>query len=627
MTDIQKIVETLIHYSDAYYAGNQIVDDQTYDALEEELRRLDPENSYFSKNRESSAEFYGQKRRHLYGFIGSVPKIHSMDESKIAKKGLPYTVSAKLDGTSMTVYFEDGKLLYALSRADGVEGFDLTDKYLEIIKKYDIHIPEGFTGGIRGEVVMPNASWEKYKADHPDASMQRNTGTGLLNRKDLSKDLGLLDYVVYEVLATDIGAFSVPNELALLELLNFGYPIVPYYVETGMPTEEKLKNYRDEWAKTYPLDGVVFNYFGDMSISLLENGVYQIETLKEAYKFDAETKETEVIGVEWTLQRSGKLIPVVIMSPVELSSAIVRRATANNAKNVLDSEIGIGSKILVKRSNEVIPYVEAVVSPTGADLPIVCPHCGKTLDWEGVHLVCSNDNCEEKVRLFIYNFLKVCSEDIKGVGDAIYSIIAKSTLRETLSTLSTESYGSLTKNQRKTIHQIRDNIFNKMTLMKILEATDIEGLGQKTLKRLSNDLDWVESYIYNKGFIYFPKYIGPALAEEMAKPTYRKRIDMILEVLLLSFIEVHKSMGTQQPKVLEDNNTRYYCVTGALEGLTRGQFEAICLSKNWVLASIKKAECLVTNDTTTGTAKNLEAQRLGKKIYTQKEFMEKFITV
>lgn len=629
MTEVEKIVAMLIRYSDAYYSGNQLVDDATYNTLEALLKRLDPQNDYFSHTREATAVIYGTKKKHLYGFIGSVFKIHSIEESRVLSYSgshrEDYTISAKLDGTSMTAYFENGKLLYALSRADGYEGFDLTDKYLKITEKYNLNIPKDFTGGIRGEVVMPNKSWDIYKKSHSDAAMQRNTGAGLLARKEVSEDLSLLDYVIYEVLATkDKLIGSGLSELDYLTKQNFGYPIAPYLVGRTLLDEDTLRKLRDEWAKIYPLDGIVFK---TNEILTEKNGVYEVDSLKEAYKFDAETKETEVIGVEWTLQRSGKLIPVVIMSPVELSGAIVRRATANNARNVLDSKIGIGSKILVKRSNEVIPYVEAVVSPTGADLPIVCPHCGKTLDWEGVHLVCSNDNCEEKIRLFIYNFLKVCSEDIKGVGDAIYSIIAKPTLRETLSTLSTESYGALTKNQRNTIHQIRDNIFNKMTLMKILEATDIEGLGQKTLKRLSNDLDWVESYIYNKEFIYFPKYIGPALSEEMTKPIYRKRIDMILGVLLLSFIEVHKSIGTQQPKVLEDNNTRYYCVTGALEGLTRGQFEAICLSKNWVLASIKKAECLVTNDTTTGTAKNLEAQRLGKKIYTQKEFMDKFITV
>lgn len=629
MTEVEKIVATLTRYSDAYYSGNQLVDDATYDTLEALLKRLDPQNEYFNHTREATAVIYGTKKKHLYGFIGSVSKIHSIEESRVLSYSgshrEDYTISAKLDGTSMTAYFENGKFLYALSRADGYEGFDITDKYLKITEKYNLNIPKDFTGGIRGEVVMPNKSWDIYKKSHSDAAMQRNTGTGLLARKEVSEDLSLLDYVIYEVLATkDKLIGSSLSELDYLTKQNFGYPIAPYLVGRTLLDEDTLKKLRDEWAKIYPLDGIVFK---TNEILTEKNGVYEVDSLKEAYKFEAEAKETKVIGIEWTLQRSGKLIPVVIMSPVELSGALVRRATANNAKNILDNQIGISSKILVKRSNEVIPYVEKVLEPTGADLPTVCPHCGKPLDWDGVHLVCSNDNCEEKTKLFIYNFLKVCSEDMKGVGDLIYSLVAKSSLQKTLECLSSECYPSITKNQRKVIHQIHDNIFNKMTLMKIFEALDIEGLGQKTLKRLESNLDWVEAYIYGKDYSNYPKCLGPALIEELNKPIYSKRLDDILTNLMFNFIEIHKSIGTPKVQPLEDNNTHYYCVTGALEGLTRGQFEAICLSKNWVLASIKKAECLVTNDTTTGTTKNLEAQRLGKKIYTQKEFMEKFITV
>ena len=629
MTEVEKIVATLTRYSDAYYSGNQLVDDATYDTLEALLKRLDPQNDYFSHNREATANIYGTKKKHLYGFVGSVSKIHSIEESKVLSYSEShredYTISAKLDGTSMTAYFENGKLLYALSRADGYEGFDITDKYLKITEKYNLNIPKDFTGGIRGEAVMSNKSWGIYKKSHSDAAMQRNTGTGLLARKEVSEDLSLLDYVIYEVLATkDKLIGSSLSELDYLTKQNFGYPIAPYLVGRTLLDEDTLRKLRDDWAEIYPLDGIVFK---TNEILTEKNGVYEVDSLKEAYKFEAETKETEVIGVEWTLQRSGKLIPVVIMSPVELSGALVRRATANNAKNILDSKIGIGSKILVKRSNEVIPYVEDVIAPTGADLPTVCPHCGQPLVWEGVHLVCENTKCAERTRLFIYNFLKICSEDLKGVGDLIYSIIAKSTLNETLSVLSGEHYPGITKNQKNIIHQIRENIFNRMTLSKILEALDIEGMGQKTLRRLSNELSWVKSYIYNEPLVGYPKCIGPSLMLEMSKSIYRDRVNLILDALMLNFIEIHESLETQKSTHIEDTNTRYYCVTGALEGLSRSQFEAICLSKNWVLASIKKAECLVTNDTTTGTTKNLEAQRLGKKIYTQKEFMEKFITV
>lgn len=232
---IKEIVEQLTQWSNAYYEGHQEVSDIEYDTLEEKLKELDPNNSYFSKNRESSAVVYGQKRMHLYSFIGSVSKIHKITESKIST---PYTISAKMDGSSMTVYFKDGKVLYALTRADGYEGFDITDKYNKIVEKYNIRIPEGFTGAIRGEVVMGNRAWEEYKSSHANAAMQRNTGTGIINRKECTDDLKYLDFVVYELLATniidqDLLFNNQYNELDALKALNIGYPIAPYVFVRG----------------------------------------------------------------------------------------------------------------------------------------------------------------------------------------------------------------------------------------------------------------------------------------------------------------------------------------------------------------------------------------------------------
>lgn len=617
---VLEIVEKLTDWSNAYYEGHQKVSDLEYDTLEEELRKLDPSNDYFLKNRESSATVYGQKKRHIYTFIGSVPKIHRLSESRIS---LPYTISAKMDGSSMTVYFKDGKVLYALTRADGDEGFDITDKYNKIVEKYKIQIPEDFTGAVRGEVVMSNKAWEDYKLSHEDASMQRNTGTGIINRKECTEDLKYLDFVCYELIATniidqDLLFSNQYTELDALKSLNIGYPIAPYVVvRNGLYSEEGLLNLKNEWAKTWPLDGVVLNHYNGY---LKGSDVYVSESIKEAYKFEAESAETEILDIEWTLQKSGRMIPVVVMNPVELSGALVRKATANNAKNVLEQGIGKGSIIEICRSNEVIPKILKTLSPSDVRLPEVCPFCKERLTWEGVHLVCKNKGCSELRRLRILNFVKVCGENIKGVGDSLYDLIVKDSLAETLDFIKFNPLKGFTEHQKSQIAKIGENIFQNMTWSKLLASLSIDALGDKTIKKLLKDARWAPEYF--QGHYYSPKGLGPSIQFELSLPENLEKATELYNILQLRMIPVQDEVKSDKD---ETSNARYFCVTGSLDGLTRSQFETLCKSKGWLLSSIKKAECLITNDTASDSSKNIEAKRLGKVIYSQKEFFEKFL--
>lgn len=622
---IESHVQILEEYSKAYYEGNPIVTDAEYDRIEEELRQLDPQNPWFNRVRESTAVFYGQKQRHKYSFIGSIQKIHSLSESKIGGK---HSVSAKLDGTSMVVYFEDGKVDCALTRGDGVEGFDVTDKYLAIAGKYDIQIPKNFMGAVRGEVVLSNRSWEEFKKRHPEAKMQRNSGTGLINSKEVTEDTKLLDFVIYEIEAMSIEPsedYSNWTEFEMLNKLDFGYPIAPHIiVDEAISSEDELISCRNAWSQIYPLDGIVLNKTCRWDI-FNNDGLLSTASEKEAYKFEAESKKTTIEEIEWTLQKSGRLIPVVKVSPVELSGAVVRRATANNAFTVISRGIKPGLEVRIQRANEVIPrvYFEELKHTMDGEAPKVCPHCGKELTWVGMHLKCLNEHCSELERLRTRNFLAVCGgQKIKGVGDSIYDLIQKDTLVETLQYLQAGVFYGVTGHQQKLISQIKDNIFQGITLKTLMTAVNPENIGDKQIGRLiqEDNWDWLHEYfVREKVLVACPN----GFTQKATRALLEVQKIAIEYYTTLSFLMIPVKWETSEVKKVSPN-ARGFCVTGGLS-VSRGAFCKMCEAKGWVMTSIKKAEVLITEDPNSGSAKNKEAQALGKKVVTENEFIEQYL--
>ena len=324
MDTIAELVARLEQLSYSYYTGNEEVDDATFDELEDMLRKLDPNNPYFKKNRET-VPAYGTKANHIYAFIGSLDKIHSMSESKISGD---VWLSAKLDGTSLVTYFIDGKLDKAVTRGNGKEGMDVTQHYLAVTKKYSVTVPEGFTGAIRGEVVFTFDNWNKFKNIHPEAKAPRNSGTGLINQKEVQPEEKLLDYVIYDIVATNQPTYTYWDFLE-----KFNIPLAPHMLIFGA-TDDVLAHYYLEWKLTYPIDGLVLRKATTTFEKLAGSECYIYNKQQQAYKFQAEVKEVEVKGITWQLGRTGKLTPVLNIEPTEMTGAIVSNITAHNAAMV-----------------------------------------------------------------------------------------------------------------------------------------------------------------------------------------------------------------------------------------------------------------------------------------------------
>lgn len=350
-------LETLIpYYAEKYYNGEEEISDAEFDKLTEELERLKPDSEILKKVGWGSEENSKGKVKveHMYTEVGSLTKTRVYEEIPEIFKQNEVCISPKLDGLTMTCYYKDGKLDVAVTRGNGKVGIDKTNKMIQILKNKNINLPEGFTGGIRGELLISKENWEILKSTNSDANNSRNFAAGLVNRDDCPDELKYLDFVTYKVLGDTERRFN--NKSQVVEFLkNCGFDTI-YNIKT------KISDNWQEWAENlyksdypYQLDGLV------MSLEDIRyNDRSGIEYTEFAYKFSSEQVWTVVKNIKWTMSKNNRLVPTIQVEPVEILETIVCNATGNNAKWIADREIQIGSRVLIEKKNEIIPGVVEV---------------------------------------------------------------------------------------------------------------------------------------------------------------------------------------------------------------------------------------------------------------------------
>lgn len=642
MTQAETIVKQLEIWSEAYYCGDQQVDDATFDALEEMLFNIDPGNSWFTHNREKPFK-YGKKITHRYEFIGSIDKIHSVAESKVLNTPYPFA-SAKLDGTSLVVYFKSGKVLNAVTRGNGDVGVDVTPHYEAITKKYKVTIPAGFTGAIRGEVVFSNDNWAKFKVIHPEAKLARNSGTGLLNQKTVQPETELLDYVVYDVIASNLPI--EPNlEMMWSFLDSFGYKVAPHTIVSPFSDDVVMKSLYSQWSRTYPCDGLVLREQPNAIIQDKVNGiaVYRMPKAQEAYKFMSELKVCEVTGITWQLGMTGKLTPVLQIEPVEMSGAIVTNITAHNAERVRVDKLGVGAIITAQRSGDVIPKLESVVTPAASvEIPQLCPCCSSPLviSKTGIDLYCENPDCEEVKKLKVFNYIKYVCEGVKGIGDKFLSAFIAELDAYSIADLLIaagikhgNSFTTLGEANNKVAKQVLDCLNSKqVNVEKFLVGLGIELLGIEVAKKLAKKpaetSKLFEAIMALTGqddkqqlIKVFQASLSAMPGQEALANNIVKNAYAVQEILSIIFFSDRSFVFNQQTQKI-----RYYAITGSLSK-GRKEIEAEFSAKGWQMKDTLNGdtEVLICNDQSTTSSKYVKAKHLGKPIVTEEEFRKQYL--
>lgn len=536
-------------------------------------------------------------------------------------------------------YYEKGKLVKAITRGNGQEGKDITDKARIIVG--DEIKDKSFTGGVRGELEISISNWEKVKSKYPEAKNARNLCAGWINSKDYHVgDIELIDFITYKVVGQErdlnnliidtVSTKRNPTKEDISEWLEYNFDKVIERCSVMLTNRNSFDNIMQETFETfkssmgYELDGVVLSSPEVIYHEDAKSYIYD----ECAFKFAAEEKETIIKNIRWELSRTQRYVPVLEIEPVELSGATVHNVTGNNAQYLLDNGLGIGATISVCRSGEVIPKHMNTLEAADVDLPEKCPVCGHTLIWDGVDLKCAFKDCKN----IDYSDLQQWCTTI-GETDGLAWVLMKQYLDrfgiEDIKTLYSERVSESVKTFSMMNLSITDkkalDFFNKLLIEdidveKALIALNIPRLGDKTAKDLSKETDLVKQIITDiETSIYMSDISYRGLLQVVKEATTKSIMDNHLTKLkyLLYIKDRIKYKEVSNKEVVK------VAVTGALNSMKRDAFKKYIESYGYELSSaIKSCRYLITNTPDSGSSKNKDAQKYGVEIITEQAFLD-----
>lgn len=383
---ITELVDLLKAYNTAYRQGAPIVSDDEYDALVEKLRAMAPAHPFLHT---VEVEQFADRRqvRHPTPML-SIEKAYNREQlerfvNRVQKEAdnagltpVEYRLTPKLDGLAGR---DDGDVF--ATRGNGEMGYEISSAFAKGV------VPIGGRGQGVGEIVAVKSYFETHMAEffeHP-----RNMVVGIITSDTLNENAkrALDDKMVHFLPYNQVESITVDGNRL---------------VEDFRQLADRLLSQVD-----YPTDGVVAEVTDDRLKDRLGATAHHYRW-QIAIKSKGETAETTVSDIQWQVGRTGNITPVMIVEPVPLSGATIRRVTAHHAGNIRNLNIGPGTRIEIIRSGEVIPKLEAVIEAHGTvQLPEVCPSCGNPLAWQNDFLKCANPDCQAQIEQRLSHWFRI----------------------------------------------------------------------------------------------------------------------------------------------------------------------------------------------------------------------------
>lgn len=435
MDRMRELVDMLNKWAYEYYVlDNPSVPDSEYDKYYDELKGLEADSGTVlpdSPTRRVGGEPLKAFARHEH-----ISRLYSLDKAVTSdeldafftrvKKVVPdpeYTVEYKFDGLTMCLTYENGQFVRATTRGNGTVGEDVTAQCLTI-KTFPLTISYKGTIEVKGEAVIRLSVLENYnKTAAEPLKNARNAAAGAIRNLDPSvtakrrPDIYFYDinYMESEKPATQTECFKW--------LESHGFKVFPYrrLCKTESEVKDAINEIEVERRNIDVLtDGAVVK-LNDIPSREVLGSTDKFPRWAIAYKFEAEECVTTVRDVKWQVGRTGKLTPLAILAPVDLAGVTVRKATLNNFGDIIRKDVKKGSKVLIRRSNEVIPEILGTVEHVEGSAEIVkpafCPFCKSALVEIGANIFCPNADCRPRIVQKLAHFASKDAMDIEGFSE------------------------------------------------------------------------------------------------------------------------------------------------------------------------------------------------------------------
>ncbi len=641
MDRMRELIDILNKWAYEYYVlDNPSVPDREYDRLYDELYALEKESGvvlFDSPTKRVGGEPVKGFERHAH-----IARLYSLDKSvtsdelnsfftriKKVVQNPEYTVEYKFDGLTMCLTYSEGKFVRAATRGNGVEGEDVTAQCLTI-KSFPLTISYKGTLEVQGEAVIRLSVLEEYnKTAKEPLKNARNAVAGAIRNLDPRVTAERKPEILfYNVNYMSEG--SLPSQYAHFEFLKEqGFKVFPFL--RLCKTEEEVFAAVDEIeAERKRLDVLTDGAVIKLNPTAQREVIGYTDKFPRwamAYKFEAEESETTVKDVIWQVGRTGKLTPLAIVEPVELAGATVQKATLNNYGDLTRKDVKIGSKVLIRRSNEVIPEIIRAVEHNEGSLdvkkPDVCPYCGGNIIENGANIFCPNKYCRPRVIGKVQHFASKDAMDIEGLSEMtagqMYDVL---NLRECsrLYTLTADDLHNLEGFKHKKTTNIMGAIEKSkdIPLERFLLALGIDGVGKVAAKDLAKAFGSIQNLqSASKEQLIELENVGEITAEAI--------VNWFSDQNNLAEIDALISAGVQ-PKVKQKTVKsdifagQFVVLTGTLSQFKRSEAQKLIEENGGECqSSVTSKTTLVVAGEAAGS-KLEKAQKLGVKIIDEAEF-------
>ena len=647
MNRMRELIDKLNEANKAYYAEDrEIMSNYEYDALYDELVKLEESTGITMSDSPTVNVGYSSvdelpKERHDKPML-SLGKTKDREELKSwlgDKEGL---LSFKLDGLTIVLTYEEGRLKKAVTRGNGEVGEVITANAM-VFKNVPHKISYKGRLILRGEAVIKYSDFEKINSEIEDADAKyknpRNLCSGsvrqLNNEITAKRNVYLYAFSLVEAADED---FNNSRECQFNFLKKQGFDVVHYVRVDSSNILEEIENY-SKLVTEYdiPSDGLVLTY-DDIAYGESLGRTAKFPRNSIAFKWQDEIRETVLRQIEWSPSRTGLINPVAIFDPVELEGTTVSRASVHNVSIVRELKLGIGDHITVYKANMIIPQIAKNLTQSGdLTIPNTCPACGgetklikDSMAWT---LNCTNPACPAKQ---IKSFALFTSRDAMNMEG-----ISENTLEKLLATgilsdftdlyklsdhkdviVALEGFGE--KSYEKMIDSIEAS--RNTTLPRVLYALGIPGIGVANAKVICRHFEYNPEYIINADADELSEVEG--IGEILAKGI----VDYFaLEKNKKLFCDILKELRLEEVKVDRSNdmvNGRSFVITGSLNTYAnRDELKAKIESLGGkVTGSVSaKCECLINNDVASTSSKNKKAKELGVRIISEEDFNREYL--